>query len=201
MKKLFTTFLALSLLNLNYSCSEDENVLQTNSSNAIVNFEKTIVSNNVGNSSRRASGGDIDEGDMIYQISNIVTDNEEYNDIVHDMVYEVNLDLMEVKVSISNYEGFKKYDLVLNSEGLYDMIEKELVNTSSRRGIDTLYGGGKGEGDKTTDNQDQINWEVPGWLCAVGCGASAFAMSLADGPAPVADAIAIGYAIQCGSEC
>ena len=35
----------------------------------------------------------------------------------------------------------------------------------------------------------------------VGCGASAFAMSLTDGPAPVADAIAIGYAIQCGSEC
>ncbi len=31
MKKIFTMLLGLSLLNLNYSCSDDESVLQTNS--------------------------------------------------------------------------------------------------------------------------------------------------------------------------
>ncbi|MCP3680099.1 MAG: hypothetical protein GY730_10960 [bacterium] len=212
MKKIFTMLLALSLLNLNYSCSDDETVLQTNSSNGIVNFKKTIVSSNsVGNSSRRADGSYVGNNDMIYKISNITTQNDEYNDIVRDLIYEVNTDLMEVKIiNKNNNKGYLKCDLILNSQGLYDMVIVDRVyneNINNNRSARSFY-----DDDNTTEEGENHNtiddggngggyWEVPGWLCAVGCGASAFAMSLADGPAPVADAIAIGYAIQCGSEC
>lgn len=73
MRKIFTTFLVFSLLNLNYSCQDEENVLLTDSSNAIVNFEKTIVSssNNAGNSSRKSDSNYISDNDT-YIISNIV---------------------------------------------------------------------------------------------------------------------------------
>lgn len=109
---------------------------------------------------------------------------------------------MEVKIrNRNNNKGYVKCNLVLNSQGFYDMIVMGRVynNQSNSLILRTSSCPPTELCDSPIDEGD--SWEIPGWLCAVGCGASVFAMSLADGPAPVADAIAIGYAIQCGSEC
>jgi hypothetical protein len=164
-------FLIILISTIFFITCDDEDITERDD-NQITSYKSTKL-NSVKNKG--------DNLDQLYIVEEIVTNNEDFNkNFMVGLVAEVNVTDLKVSFTKEGEEGVLTYNLV-KKDNIYVM---ELVNKNSY-----------------VQKNENLNKEVPKWICGAACVSVGFAWSLLDGPAPLMDLAAIMYTIQCSQDC
>ncbi len=164
-----------------YSCNEDSEISSNQEyikfKNEVLSFDRSVV-----NSNRSNKWYGLEKG-KVYEIPNIKTSSERFNNLISSLVYKVDLNSMKVEVRKVGEAGVIKGDLILNDKGFYNVvINNKVPNVKDTKAI----------------NQ-RSNRSISSWLCAGVCAVTAVEIAAGDGPLPIADVAAMAYA--CGQDC
>lgn len=166
------SFTLLLSVFLSSSCSEDRD-LSLSKAQLSEDSNKTITYGKAGINNILTSY-DLTEGEEnIFQINSIGSDvNEDVNELFEGLVVTVNLEEMKAYIVHEYEEGEIQYDLDYKEDGSLGLTNPQVFSKTN-----------------------------PRWLCAAGCVAQGFAISLWDGPAPFMDLAAAAYTLVCAKDC
>ncbi|WP_036494173.1 hypothetical protein, partial [Myroides odoratimimus] len=119
--------------------------------------------------------------DAIY-IYNMNSIDEKFNEMFSDVVLEViEKDKKVYLHSKNDLKEVLEFDMVFdNNSNAYKLIKAVDLNSK---------------------NENLISTRAGSWACNTMCGINAVLISLADGPAPFMDVLALAYAAACAADC
>lgn len=116
------------------------------------------------------------EGSDKVTIRNLNSSDKNLSYLLDGLVVKLDLNSMTAEFLNEKEEGYIKFDLVKGKDGVLTLIQTDMY-------------------------YPETNKKVPRWLCAAGCVATGFGISLWDGPAPLMDIAAAAYTYSCAKSC
>lgn len=114
----------------------------------------------------------------IYIISKMRSSNKNLDILLSSLVITVDIANKKAVFTKENENGSIEYLLIEKGNNLFGLI---FANSNQKNHLRTT------------------GWQE--WVCAAGCVATGFSMSLLDGPAPIMDAAAALYVYTCTIDC
>lgn len=174
MKKIIKIILSIFiLLGSLVSCDEDVSSEENQIQNTITSFSRTEISN-LSSDNKKSN----DDKSSIYVISKMRSSDKSLDVALVGLIITVDLVNKKAIFTKENEIGSITYLLVERESNLFGLKLAEINQNNNLR---------------------SAGWEE--WVCAAGCVAEGFAMSLLDGPAPIMDAAAALYVYVCTAEC